>query len=107
MFTWADDDKRCLIGLFGPELVVFTAWRQWDSAKALGVKVNAAIATRHEDQNPQWSHVHGFFAGMGGFAINTGALPSNEAFPLEKRFSLTPRGVHLAKCGHLPQVPKE
>jgi len=27
--------KWCMIGLLGPELVLFAAWRQWNSAKAL------------------------------------------------------------------------
>jgi hypothetical protein len=35
--------KWCVVGLFGPELVVFAAWRQWSSAWQLQHIANEAL----------------------------------------------------------------
>lgn len=109
--TFAREVWWCLIGLYGPELVVFTAWRQWSSAKALGAEIERTFKERKASEAPHWSLVHGFYAGMGGSAIETSTISPDEvsqAFPPRKRFSLTPRGVLLlAQCGHLPDVPKQ
>ena len=40
---WWRNIKWGLMGIFGPELVVFTAWRQYNSAKALQAKVNEQL----------------------------------------------------------------
>ena len=85
-----------LVGIYAPELVVFTAWRQWSSARLLNriVQQHAGhttnlnpektknqngpgsgaqdLASRHErDQEArcQWTMTHSFFASTGGFAF--------------------------------------
>ena len=39
--------KWCIIGVFGPELVVFAAWRQYISARALSTEVNKRLKRNH------------------------------------------------------------
>ncbi|KAL9634475.1 MAG: hypothetical protein Q9164_004067 [Protoblastenia rupestris] len=116
--------KWSLIGVLGPELVVFTAWRQLNSARALRKEVQKSMATQDSKQSgsnykvdvrskhPQsWTIVHGFYAGMGGFAFDFEFdRPSDLAhcLPDLRRLTLTARGVSLlAKCGCLPNVSKE
>lgn len=45
--TWMKDLQWGLMGCFGPELVVFAAWRQYNSANALQVEVQ-----KHLDIQP-------------------------------------------------------
>lgn len=110
-YTFAREVWWCLVGLYGPELIVFTSWRQWSSAKALSANIEETLNETKKEHETNWAFMHGFYAGMGGFAIETAALHTEnglQVFPPNKRFSLTPRGVHLlAKCGHLPNVPKQ
>lgn len=49
------------IGIYAPELVVFTAWRQWSSAKILGkiVKKEANSATDPIDGSEETQATHG------------------------------------------------
>lgn len=87
------------IGVYAPELVVFTAWRQWSSAKLLGriVKEEEAKSDDTPDNNHtaephkstsnyfieevsrhrcslerryKWTETHSFFASTGGFAFD-------------------------------------
>lgn len=103
---------------YAPELVVFTAWRQWSSAKLLSRLVERQ---RHFGKQPydwwderatapdtllhEWNMTHSFFASTGGLAFeiaDDGAqyLPNGC-----KRLTLTARGVALlASCGHLPKI---
>ena len=122
-----------VIGVFGPELVVFTAWRQWCSARILNKLMQKQCAARQtsqivepesssdsEEQNlaePEkqptptrngWTMTHSFFASSGGFVID---LQNDSA---EKRFTsddcrpklvLTAHGTKtLALCGIVPDV---
>ncbi|KAI9796676.1 MAG: hypothetical protein M1833_006016 [Piccolia ochrophora] len=113
------------VGIYAPELVVFTAWRQWCSANLLSKLVSdldttdqQGIGTVPDGQNGRrypWTKTHSFFASTGGFAFDIG----NETFAGDKekyifpsdcpqRITLTARGVALlAKCGHLPDISKE
>ena len=112
-------------GVYAPELVVFTAWRQWSSAKLLSTLVENGgqckgtsirkelydvrdeIDVAAQKSSQEWTMTHSFFASTGGFAFDvaddgTQFLPSGC-----KRLTLTARGVALlASCGHLPNVSK-
>lgn len=35
--------KWCILGLFGPELILYVAWRQWNSARALSESIEKSI----------------------------------------------------------------
>ena len=98
-----------ITGVYAPELVVFTAWRQWCSAKILGDLVkNLQAKQRAPLPAPSdygWTMTHSFFASTGGFAFeieDAGRfLPNN----CPRRLTLTACGMaFLAKCGHLPNV---
>ena len=124
-----------IAGIYAPELVVFTAWRQWASAKILGNLVHSLyVVDKGVQENPnsshalprssvsftrkyKWTRAHDFFACTGGFAFevessmnsqsakNTGSYLPSSC-PV--RLTLTARGVALlAECGHLPDVPEE
>ena len=60
-----------LTGVYAPELVVFTAWRQWSSARILGRKVHAKYSRSDGPKMPRhlWTLAHDFFACTGGFAF--------------------------------------
>ena len=124
-----------LAGIYAPELVVFTAWRQWASAKLLGNLVQklytvnkgphsdtfdpaagSTTATNSFNQNHKWTRAHDFFACTGGFAfeIESGAYSGGGEKNLEflpsscpNRLTFTARGIALlAECGHLPDIPE-
>ena len=107
-----------ITGVYAPELVVFTAWRQWSSAKLLSSLVDEQGQLGKQPHNSwdegnifpdrlsyEWTMTHSFFASTGGFAFEN---PDDEAQYLPKsceRLTLTARGVALlASCGHLPNV---
>ncbi|PSN66377.1 hypothetical protein BS50DRAFT_526400 [Corynespora cassiicola Philippines] len=124
--------KWCLVGLFGPELVLYAAWRQWASAKQLCDevekkndsidKININVSSQGfnklgptsatHDQisrstSYEWSLSHSFYATMGGFAIELDEKESSYTclFGEAKRLTLTAKGVALlAHCGHLPNI---
>ena len=105
-------------GVYAPELVVFTAWRQWSSAKLLSNLVdewgqarkqphgNGDEGTIFPDRTSyEWTMTHSFFASTGGFAIDTADDEAQYLPTGYKRLTLTARGVALlASCGHLPNV---
>ncbi|KAH7336346.1 hypothetical protein BKA65DRAFT_506239 [Rhexocercosporidium sp. MPI-PUGE-AT-0058] len=116
--TWIRHIKWGLVGIFAPELVVFAAWRQHNSAKelhnqmnqhigaSLQEKTNGILETRHT-----WTMVHSFYAGMGGFIVQLDA-PSEDQGPLyipgDQCLTLSARGIaFLARCGHLPNIPED
>lgn len=45
------ESKWCIIGLFAPELILYTAWRQLASARELRHKVNETRAIGHLEQS--------------------------------------------------------
>ncbi|KAL8940801.1 MAG: hypothetical protein Q9216_002627 [Gyalolechia sp. 2 TL-2023] len=110
--------------------MVFVAWRQFMSARALDRIVNniKAISTkdghcsnekcRYNDGSNkelclgnQWTRLHSFYATMGGFVFDLEEhLPQRTAAFTTKvpRLTLTPRGVALlAACGYLPRISVE
>ncbi|KAF1927529.1 uncharacterized protein M421DRAFT_393038 [Didymella exigua CBS 183.55] len=106
--------KWCIIGLFAPELILYTAWRQLASARQLCYKINDIQTnnpTEAEDQRlismTRWALPHGFHGSMGGFAIDleTTDDPLTSLFGSHKRLSLTAKGFALlAECGHISEV---
>jgi hypothetical protein len=42
---WLRNGKWALVGFLGPELVVFAAWRQYNSAQALAIELKGAEAS--------------------------------------------------------------
>ncbi|KAF8856437.1 hypothetical protein BDZ45DRAFT_745482 [Acephala macrosclerotiorum] len=67
--------KWMLMGLLAPELVVYTAWQQWSSAREMTRKMQQLLKKQaEEDGNTttgyEWTMVHSFYAGMGGFVID-------------------------------------
>ncbi|KAF2150490.1 hypothetical protein K461DRAFT_287323 [Myriangium duriaei CBS 260.36] len=109
-----------ITGIYAPELVVFTAWRQWCSAKLLrdaaSRSLSASLKTSCVDRDRQWTMVHSFFACTGGFAFEINSLSrlirshqgSEDDGRSQFRLTLTAKGVALlAECGHLPHVPEE
>ncbi|KAG0647919.1 hypothetical protein D0Z07_5648 [Hyphodiscus hymeniophilus] len=131
---WARNLKWGLVGVVAPELVVFAAWRQYNSAKELQDEVrsllnvqqpvlssNEKYKTTHKDGSRTsgsecgeptypWTMVHSFYAGMGGFILepDTSADDTQEFMPRNTCLTLTARGTALlARCGHLPNIPKD
>lgn len=101
-------------GIYAPELVVFTAWRQWSSARLLSktIKTTSKLGSAPEavlHRKHSWTTTHSFFASTGGFAID--CTPWHGTFlPKDgpKRLTVTARGMDfLAKFGVLPDVPVE
>ena len=54
-----------VLGLLAPELVVYTAWMQWTSARLFAKEINE----QNLPGQPELDVVHGFYAGMGGFSF--------------------------------------
>ena len=120
--------KWGLLGIFGPELVVYSAWRQLSSARTLQEEVrkfSANTGSAHLEQKPteklhlerepvdsirNWTIVHSFYAGMGGytFDFDMGRPPQlASCLPDLRRSTLTPRGITLlAKCNLIPDVTR-
>lgn len=114
----------CLYGIFGPELVIWTAWRQLLSAWALRDELRKEVreidrmekmldANADSSKLPEkpWTISHGFYTLMGGFVFDLDE-PSASGKPTFtngiRRLSATPKGLLLlAKCGCLPEISKE
>ncbi|PTB64813.1 hypothetical protein BBK36DRAFT_141418 [Trichoderma citrinoviride] len=104
--------KWSVLGVFGPELVIWAAWRQFISARTLTkyVKERSNNGQRNVNKRQQWTMVHGFYAGMGGFVFDTATTEMLQGPPFvpQRRLHLTPRGVQLlARCGLLPDISVE
>lgn len=108
-----------IAGIYAPELVVFTAWRQWSSARILNQTVQDTI-TSGADKSSQgnrkleWSMTHSFFACAGGFAfeLESTRQTTHDLLTGEKqrcpRVTITARGMALlARCGYLPDVDED
>lgn len=69
--------KWVSVGIIAPELVVYTAWRQWISANHLNKQLIKSKKDRAVSMESvpgpsflgNWSMVHSFFVEMGGFVI--------------------------------------
>ncbi|TVY76016.1 hypothetical protein LSUE1_G006257, partial [Lachnellula suecica] len=130
LYGWITYIKWGLLGFVGPELVVLAAWRQYNSAKTLHAEVQkqlsmqeqnlreekrklggkSAIQTTESNEIEQllheWTMVHSFYAGMGGFIVPPLVFPGDE--DSGDILTLIARGVALlASCGHLPNIVKE
>lgn len=108
--------KWILAGICAPELVVFTAWRQWSSAALLQriVFENMRDGSSCAPGAPnEWTITHSFFACTGGFAIEFAdpSLPSSAGSDVEKqvprRLAITAKGMALlAQCGFVPEISR-
>ncbi|KAL6717240.1 hypothetical protein ACLMJK_005155 [Lecanora helva] len=117
LWFWMRTLRWALLGIFGPELVVFKAWKQYLSAKAL-VKRPQNRSDEHAEEPKfsrqrvfPWSLVHGFYAGMGGFTFSLNDLTTDTGASILKtdckRLTLTAQGVALlADCNLLPNIEK-
>ncbi|KAI9849073.1 MAG: hypothetical protein M1838_000274 [Thelocarpon superellum] len=115
--------KWLFLGIFGPELLLFAAWRQWNSAKAMVCahrdvystpgKADIETSDREKGMIPgparkhAWTMVHGFYGSMGGFTFEIDEKLS-PFIPGYSQLTLTARGVALlAQCGHAPDISRE
>ncbi|EHK19971.1 uncharacterized protein TRIVIDRAFT_192994 [Trichoderma virens Gv29-8] len=101
--------KWSVLGIFGPELVIWAAWRQFISARTL-TKFIKKVRSNNGRNLQQWTMVHGFYAGMGGFVfdMDTPDMRHGPRFIPQRRLHVTPRGIQLlAKCGLLPDISLE
>ena len=102
-------------GIYAPEMVVFTAWRQWSSAKLLYKRIHQHRPKSDVMAKHPWTMTHSFFACTGGFALDCSpyiAGPHNPEAILPpnapKRLTITARGMaFLASCGHVPDISRE
>lgn len=97
-----------MMGLFAPEIVVYVAWRQYKSASLLTSSMNEVFKGTHQKRKHPWTIAHSFYAGMGGFVIET-ADPLEEPYIRNSpRLSLGSRGVLFVvkQGGHIPDVSK-
>ena len=100
--------KWVAAGIIAPEFVVYTAWRQWTSARQLNKQINHSkkqrAVTLESFPGPSiigyWSMVHSFFVEMGGYVIQRKD---------DKTLTLTTKGVmRLAELGYeLPRLSEE
>ena len=77
--------KRSVIGVLGPGLVVYAAWRQLNPARTLEKEVqncgrlsgrrkaDVEEQTNAESSRDHSTLVHGFFGSMGGYAFDLGS----------------------------------
>jgi len=108
--------------VYAPEVVVFTAWTQWNSARILKDIVKAQQEKSQEGSESQkfaagpqneWTMAHTFFASAGGFVFeidHSGEEKNADNFlPADcpRRLTITARGIALlARCGRLPDISK-
>ncbi|KAJ9615135.1 hypothetical protein H2200_001209 [Cladophialophora chaetospira] len=100
--------KWTIYGLLGPEIVLFTAWSQYNEAKDLIKYLNEQRA-QHESEKSEapekpihqpFNLRYGFFAVMGGLRVPTPALEEKESL-----ISLTPGAIKaLAYTGRFLPV---
>ena len=98
-----------ITGVYAPELVVFTAWRQWCSANILSNLVKDLQAKKGTPLAApsycEWTKTHSFFASTGGFAFEIEDAGRFLPHDCPRRLTLTACGMaFLARCGHLPSV---
>lgn len=81
------------MGLFAPEVVVYVAWRQYQSASVLTKSMNEIFEQTHQERKHPWTNVHSFYAGMGGLVIDTIDSLEGPYMWDSPRLSLGSRGV--------------
>ena len=105
---WWRKIKWTIYGLLGPEIVLFTAWSQYNEAKDLIKYLNEQRA-RHENGKPAelrkplnepFNLRYGFFAVMGGLRVPSPGLEDNSSLiPLTtgavKALAYTSRFLHV------------
>ncbi|MCJ1433580.1 hypothetical protein MMC27_002943 [Xylographa pallens] len=122
---WQRKCKWVVIAILSPEIMLYTAGKQWFSASRLCKKLNkfAAQEQTHlpiNNTSPFWSRsgrpakavplqqprvtkynlLYGYFATMGGFVVNVSHLHNNLT-----RLTISPKGVaFLAKHGHFLNI---
>ncbi|EUC31238.1 hypothetical protein COCCADRAFT_38653 [Bipolaris zeicola 26-R-13] len=99
----------CVLGLFAPELILYTAWRKLASARQLCVEIANVTMTETHLGRPKtpWTITHGFYASMGSFAIELDSTNRRHStlFNDLTRLTLTAKGVALlTKCGHVVEI---
>ncbi|KAK3366188.1 hypothetical protein B0T24DRAFT_670298 [Lasiosphaeria ovina] len=109
--TFVAKTKWVLLGMFAPELVVYTAWSQWRTAR----KLTGIVTTHLQNQYPpeeqtklEWTMTHSYFAIMGGFAVETNDPGEDAYIPGSPRLHLSANGVAiLAELGQLPRLSRD
>lgn len=93
-----------VMGLLAPELVVYCAWVQWSDARKLSRRIADAKYTLKHKRKHTWTLAHSFFAGMGGFAVD-----SSDFVPGQDHLYLTTAGAQrLVELGYqLPDLHLE
>ncbi|KAI9754390.1 MAG: hypothetical protein M4579_004728 [Chaenotheca gracillima] len=125
---WVHKCKWVLIAIFAPELVLYTAGKQWFSATRLCKKLNKwrvegrpevpkstsiektgiersmtvrSITSNNADQTEHYPPIFGYFVVMGGFIVDVSHLHNTIT-----RLTITPKGVaFLARHGHFLVAP--
>jgi hypothetical protein len=106
-FLWTRT-KWVMVGILAPELVVYTAWRQWTSARHLNTELTKSKGERAVSMvgsaGPSflgnWSMVQSYFVEMGGYVIERKG---------ERNVTLTTKGViRMVELGYkLPRLAQE
>ncbi|KAH7564337.1 hypothetical protein BM1_01384 [Bipolaris maydis] len=117
----------CVLGLFAPELILYTVWRQLASARQLCFEIEnitskqqnrnetcdeSTIVTETHMKDPKkpWTITHGFCASIGGSALDLNSTDRRNStlFKDVTRLTLTAKGVALlTKCGHIVEISLE
>ncbi|KAL9012853.1 MAG: hypothetical protein Q9173_002404 [Seirophora scorigena] len=120
--AWIETTKWVFFGILAPELMVFVAWRQYMSARALDRTVKLLQDRKAHEESAEaldaeycltnsWTPLHSFYANMGGFVFDLDELSTQHGGAFTNkipRLTLTPRGVALlAACGYLPKISRE
>lgn len=121
-------------GVFAPEGVMFSAYKNYAAAKSLlnamktetvcdrcksqpqeGLeKVRSLSTSDHnniytaDEKGRNWTMLHGYYAGLGGFVVDLDSDTASAVFNTEsdaRRLTLTPQGMLLLReCGLVPHI---
>ncbi|MCJ1265909.1 hypothetical protein MMC22_005791 [Lobaria immixta] len=124
---WIHKCKWVGIAILSPELVLYSAGKQWFSAGRLCKKLNALAETYDPDpatvpfepfysgaveprrawplqdmKRPKYTMLYGHFAVMGGFVVDVSHLHNSLS-----RVTISPKGIaFLARHGHFLRIPE-
>lgn len=130
---WSRMLRWVFLGILAPELVLWAAWRQWQSAKILTVRVQEILNEQDEQQQQEtvctvgqdqddklrrqstaktgrkyeWTRLHSFYACMGGLVFDMAESTEDgiDHIPRYRRVTLSAHAtILLARCGHLPDI---